>query len=293
MCTLPHDLADHEREAILAHFKSLPEDVRTKNRIFELHLPDRPLFLIKHGSDALDEAYAQHFFYRLSCNDGLAPKIPRVFDAFSDDGFSFLVTAKITAPTLKDAGIAEEEAIGHAAHAIKWLLKQTSSVPKSVFGRISPNDVRVWHKFFKEQQAPRAFDSNNLLQYVKTAFKRCPGKQLDQALLTRLKDSFAKLSVCHSDITRENFLLDTNEQVWMVDFQHVSMLPTIFLEYVFFNVGEKFASDVGAQLGYQASDISNAMVVPSSMLQQRGGNAALVEQLSYSVGVRRDSSTRG
>jgi len=276
--TLPHDLTEREREAIVAHFKALPEAAQTKSRIFELGLPGRPLFLIKHGSDALTEAYTQYFFYCLPRSDPLAPLIPRVFDAFSSaEGFCFFVMQKIDAPTLKASGIAKEEAVGHAASAVKWLLDQTPFVPASVFGRISLGNAPVWHQFFKEHRAPRAFDdASMLLTYVKRAFRRCrPMAQPNPTVMAQLETSFTARSICHSDINAENFLLDSDKKVWLIDFQHVSVLPPVFLTYAFFNTGEKFASDIGKRLEHHPSDAANAMVSASSMLQQTGGNAEL------------------
>ena len=166
--TTPHNLIKCEREAIVAHFKALPEAAQTKSRIFELCLSGRPPFLIKHGNDVLAEADTQYFFYCLSRDDPLAPLIPCVFDAFlSAEGLCFLVMQKIEAPTLKASGITREEAVGHAASAVKWLLDQTPFIPASVFGRISLSNAPVWHQFFKEHQAPRAFDdAGMLLTYV-------------------------------------------------------------------------------------------------------------------------------
>src|SRR5260221_11897292 len=139
-----------------------------ESRIFEFGLPGRPLFLIKHGSDVLDEAYTQHFFYKLAQDDPLAPLIPRVFDAFcSAEGFCFLAMPKIDALTLKASSIEEEEAVGYAASAVRWLLNQTPFVPTWVFGRISSDKTPVWHQFFKEHRAPIAFDNaDTLLSYV-------------------------------------------------------------------------------------------------------------------------------
>ncbi|KAH9934568.1 uncharacterized protein BXZ73DRAFT_89620 [Epithele typhae] len=268
--TLPHDLVEHEREAIVAHFNAIPMDAHARSRIFELHLPGRPPFIIKHGSDVLNEAYTQHFFYRLPRNDPLDPHIPRVFDAFSADDYCFLVMEKILAPTLKDSGISEEEAVGHAARAVKWLLDQTPSVPASVFGRISPSDDPVWHRFFKDHEAPRAFDPDMLLKYIDK---------------TQLEASFKARSICHSDIRDENFLLGEGKTVWIIDFQHVSVLPPVFLTFAFFNTGQRFASAVGGRLGYRPSAVSDAIGKASSLVRQCGGNASLARQSSVEISV--------
>ena len=117
--TVPHDLTEHECKAIVAYFKALPEATQARSNSFEVGLPGRPPFFIKHGSNTIAEAYTQHFFYCLSGNDPLAPLIPRVFDAFSMEGLYFFVMQKIEAPTLKDSGIPEEVAVEYAASAVK------------------------------------------------------------------------------------------------------------------------------------------------------------------------------
>lgn len=91
-----------------------------------------------------------------------------------------------------------------------------------------------------------------------------------EELLTSLGENH----IYHSDIKKENFLLDS-DRVCIVDFQHIGVLPQAFCTYGFFNTGEAFAVSVGRRLGYQPSTIANAMVQISSVLQQCGGNASL------------------
>ena len=81
--------------------------------------------------------------------------------------------------------------------------------------------------------------------------------------------------IYHSDIKKENFLLDSNKKVWIIDFQHVGVLPQEFQTYAFFNINKVFAACVGRKLGYQPSNTAEAMVPISSLLQQHGGNASL------------------
>ena len=104
--------------------------------------------------------------------------------------------------------------------------------------------------------------------------------------MAKLEASFMERSIYHSDINDENFLLDSDNKVWLVDFQHVGVLPPVFLTYAFFNTNEKFASDVGKRLGHQASDAANAMVAASSILQQCGGNTELGKYSSSSVALQ-------
>jgi len=247
-------------------------------RSFDFNLPGRPPLFIKHSDDILDEASTQHFFYLLANSDESSPRVPRVFDAFySEEGYCLMATEKIAAPTLSDCGISEEEAVEHAASAVKWLLDQLPSVPHACFGRISSKPAPVWHQFFKEHQAPRAFaDPDELAEYVTKASQLCrPNARPSSPVMKELLTSF-EMSRCiyHSDIKKENFLFDS-KKVCIVDFQHVGVLPEPFQTYTFFNINKAFAASVGRKLGYQPSTTVDAMVKISGVLQQCGGTASL------------------
>jgi hypothetical protein len=155
--SVPHELSQDERDAIVAYVKSLgtnvdPEEIRS----FEFSLEGRPPLFVKGTDDILFEASTQHFFYLRTLVDRPAPQVPRVFDAFSSRMGDFMVMEKIDSPTIEECGISEEEAVKHAAFAIKWLLAQLPSIPDGIFGRISSKPALVWHRFFKDSQPPRA-----------------------------------------------------------------------------------------------------------------------------------------
>jgi hypothetical protein len=74
---------------------------------------------IKQSDDILFEASTQHFFYLCAIADGSAPRIPKIFDAFSSAEGVFMVMEKIEAPTLESSGISEEQAVEHVAYAVR------------------------------------------------------------------------------------------------------------------------------------------------------------------------------
>jgi len=85
-------------------------------------------------------------------------------------------------------------------------------VPGSVFGRISSEEASVWHRFFKDHQAPVPFaNSDGLLKYVLKAFARCPPLgQLSTSAVNEFSASFSEgLFIYHCDIRKDNFLFDT------------------------------------------------------------------------------------
>ena len=163
---MPHELTKLEREAIVTHLKGLGDAGGEEMRSFEFTLPGRPPLFVKQSGDILVEASTQNFFH-LAIGDKSAPQIPKVFDAFSSEGYCFMVMEKVAAPTLSDCDILEEEAVEYAASAVKWLLNQLPLVPLSSFGTISSEPAPVWHRFFKEHRAPRVFASpDELIRYV-------------------------------------------------------------------------------------------------------------------------------
>jgi len=167
--TTPRELTQLERDAIVSHFKVLLEAGMEETRFFDIHLPGKPFLCIKHGdSDVLVEASTQSFFYALAQGNTSAPLIPKVFDAFHQEGYCFFVMEKIEAPTLRTSSIPKTEAVERVASAVKWLLDQMPLVPVSAFGRISSEKgACVWHQFFKDNQAPVPFaNSEGLLKYV-------------------------------------------------------------------------------------------------------------------------------
>jgi hypothetical protein len=168
---VPHELSQDERDAIVAYVKSLgtnvdPEEIRS----FEFSLERRPPLFVKGTDDILFEASTQHFFYLRTLVDRPAPQVPQVpqvFNAFSSRMGAFMVMEKIDALTIEECGISEEEAVEHAAFAVKWLLAQLPSIPDGIFGRISSKPAFVWHRFFKDSQSPRVFaNRRELAEYI-------------------------------------------------------------------------------------------------------------------------------
>ncbi|KDQ11386.1 hypothetical protein BOTBODRAFT_57504 [Botryobasidium botryosum FD-172 SS1] len=166
--SVPHELTDLECVAIVTHFKGLANAGEEAMRSFDFSLPGRPPLFVKHSDDIVAKASTQHFFYLLASGNESAPRIPKVFSAFSsEEGYDLMVMEKIAAPTLSDCGISDDQAVEHAASAVGWLLDQLPWVPDASFGRISSERAPVWHQFFKEHRAPRAFaNPDELAEYV-------------------------------------------------------------------------------------------------------------------------------
>jgi hypothetical protein len=150
--TVPKELTLSERNSIVSHFKDLSEaEEGLETRAFDFHLPGKPPLFIKQGDDVLNEASTQYFFYALAQGNTSAPLIPKVFDAFFQEGDFFFVMEKIETPTVRTCNSDVES----VAFAVKWLLDQMPLVPSSVFGCISSEEgACVLHPFYKEHRAP-------------------------------------------------------------------------------------------------------------------------------------------
>ncbi|GJJ09761.1 hypothetical protein Clacol_003985 [Clathrus columnatus] len=269
LLTIPNELTQTERERIVEYFKNMSGYERCHTNHFDINLEGRPTFFVKYGLDVMAEASTQSFFYALAQKDESAPQIPRVYDAFQD-GYGFFVMEKIELPILSTCEISEDDAIKSVASAIKWLLAQLPSVPTSIFGRISSEPSCVWHRFFKDHEAPVCFaHANALTKYVNKAFSRCYEEP------KRTVSFPDELAIYHSDISKDNFLYDIKTgKICIIDFQHIGVLPEPFQTYAFFNTGSRFTAAVGRHLGYRPSRIANQLTRAANMLQMTG-NASL------------------
>ena len=88
---MPKELTETERDIIVSHFKCLREAGVGETRFFGFYLPGKPPLFIKHGDDVLAEASTQSFFCALAQGNTSAPLIPKVFDAFCQQGYYFFV----------------------------------------------------------------------------------------------------------------------------------------------------------------------------------------------------------
>lgn len=237
---------------------------------FDIDLEGKPALFVKYGGDVLAEASTQSFFHALA-QDESAPGIPKVYDAFCEEGYCFPVMEKIELPTLSTCEISEDDTVQSVASVVKWLLAQAPSVPPSIFGRISSEEACVWHSFFKDHWAPLPFaNADALTKYVNKAFSYLPGRP-------KRSISFSDdLAIYHSDICKDNFHHDIKtKKTWIVDFQHIGVLPEPFQVYAFFNTDNPFAAAVGDYLGRQRFDIANEMTRASGLLQQVDGDGSL------------------
>ncbi|GJJ09763.1 hypothetical protein Clacol_003987 [Clathrus columnatus] len=271
LLTVPNELSQTERERIVEYYENIVEKKNFYAKYFDIDLEGRPTFFVKHGLDGLVEASTQSFFYNLAQKDESAPRIPKVYDAFRQNGHCFFVMEKIELPTLSTCEISEDDAVKSVASAIEWLFAQLPSVPTSIFGRISSEPSCARHEFFKDQEAPVCFaNSDALTKYVNKAFSRCPGKP------KRTVSFSDELAIYHSDIHKDNFLHDIKTgKTWIIDFQHIGVFPEPFQTYSLFNTGNDFATSVGKHLGHQPSDIADLLTFAGGLLKITAENASL------------------
>ena len=181
-------------------------------------------------------------------------RIPTVYNAFRGQGYYFIVMEKVAFP-------------GGQQLCFRGICRtiQMPSVPDPIFGRISIRKACVWHpvpgagtlrqlrngRQVHQQGMNHSSLLNHFLPQVLSCCQCC----------VSLSD---ELSICHSDIRKSNFLLDVKAgRLYVVDFQHISVLPKSFQGYGFFNIGCSFAAAVVShlQVDYQPllPDIAEAM----------------------------------
>ncbi|KAF9483282.1 hypothetical protein BDN70DRAFT_990467 [Pholiota conissans] len=101
-----------------------------------------------------------------------------------------------------------------------------------------PIRIRYGTNFFRDHEAPKAFAN-----FTSWTEGRC---------------------IYDCDIDKENFLVDPEGRVYIIDFQYIGVLSEAFQRYAFFNIGKSFAAKVSRRLGYQPSPSPNKMVQVSN-----------------------------
>ncbi|KAF8958880.1 hypothetical protein BDZ97DRAFT_1433973 [Flammula alnicola] len=264
------------RDIVLDYFKKLSGVDETNN--FDLYLPNVGRAFVKYGDDdILVEAETQAFFYRLAQGDSSAPRIPQVYGAFHGTrGRYFLVMEYVVAPTLEEWAPTEalkrkievlNLAASVAAPAVHWLLHQ--KVPPSTFGRIPQSKACARHRFFKDNWAPLDFaDAKALTIYVNKALSRCVPPKPPPIDFTS-----APNVIYHSDVKMDNFLVDDDHRIWLIDFQHIGVLPLPFCQYAFYSVGNAFAAAVGNLLNIELHDDVHMMGRAAAIIGQSGNDS--------------------
>ena len=127
--TLPKELTQSERNSIVSISN------RAAIHFFDFYLPVKPTLFIKQGDDVLAEASTLLFFPTRS---GLsAPLIPRVFDAFCQEGYCFFIMEKIETSTIRACNI---------FHRKCCLCRQVASRPDAIGSWFS-----VWKDFVRKR----------------------------------------------------------------------------------------------------------------------------------------------
>ncbi|KAI9510985.1 hypothetical protein F5148DRAFT_1281346 [Russula earlei] len=201
----------------------------------------------------------QSFFRALAYDNTSAPLIPKVFDAFCQEGYCFFVMKRLP----RTCGIPEAEAVESVAPAVKISFEE---------------EACVRHAFFKEDDqylspTPKRslITSSRRLGAAQTA-RNCPPlfRTGSRPRSRRVSPS----TIATSARTTVSSTPRPNVSGWLSS-DTSACSPKVFQTYAFFNTGNAFAAAVGRELGYEPSDIANKMVKASAVLQMCGLNASL------------------
>lgn len=232
---------------------------------------------VKRGDPSLEaEARTQAYLYAQAQSSAFDLHVPKVYDVFNDgNGNTYLVMEYIPAPSfhawISEPDLSAEErsrrtdvAIDAIANTVEVLLQ----CPLPDGNGIGPvGGGYIQHSFFCMEEAPISFvDAAALGKYVNKALKRRPRRPQDRVSL----DTEARL-LCPSDVSLKNFLWDSvNERVWMVDCQHVNVLPHSFASFYFHSAPDPFVEAVAKKISLPVSSQLNLLQSAAVIVIQSG-----------------------
>lgn len=173
-------LSPPSRADIISLCTSLPcEGYMGTTTIWHDPRTSKPLFFIKYGNYVLAEGRTQQHLYDRAQSDARAPRIPQIYDVFTDDrtGREFIVMEFVPAPTLtqwlalatsdSEREARTEDGSHRVLDAIAWLY----ALDVSQDGPLGPVGGGIaHHRFFADHTAPMPFASTDALQaYINTA----------------------------------------------------------------------------------------------------------------------------
>ncbi|KAI6144141.1 hypothetical protein BKA82DRAFT_4180694 [Pisolithus tinctorius] len=224
---------------------------------------------VKRGNPNLEaEARTQAHLYAQAQSSAFNLHVPKVYDVFNDGNCNtYLVMEYIPAPSfhawISEPDLSAEErsrrtdvAIDAIANTVEVLLQ----CPLPEGNGIGPvGGGYIQHSFFCMEEAPISFvDAAALGKYVNKALKRRPRQPQDRVSL----DTEARL-LCPSDDS-------VNERVWMVDYQHVNVLPHSFASFYFHSAPDPFVEAVAKKISLPVSSQLNLLQSAAVIVIQSG-----------------------
>ncbi|TDL20691.1 hypothetical protein BD410DRAFT_363626 [Rickenella mellea] len=241
-----------------------------------------PPYFVKYdgnGDTLFAEARTQNYLHTLSKVDSEAPaRVPQVLHTFSFDWTTYIIMEYIpppavtldvwvdNAPSEEERQIRTETGISKVAAIVSWI----HSCPLPDGAGIGPVGGGVsQYIFFPDHEAPKLASIVALERYINAALSALPPRVGKPARTTSLAD--CPLQFCHSDIKRRNFMIrpDTLE-VWLIDAQHISILPSPFASYALHGPRDKFIRSVAEKLGLKRWHHLRYMSYAAFRLQHSG-----------------------
>ncbi|KAG5638515.1 hypothetical protein H0H81_012152 [Sphagnurus paluster] len=141
----------------------------------------------------------------------------------------------------------------------------------------------IQHKFFAMEEAAVPFvDATALEKFVNEALVRRPRRPQDRVDLKT-----EALFLSHSDVTLKNFLWDpVAERVWMVDYQHVNILPQSFASFYLHRSSDPFVKAVAAKIDFPVSSKLDLLMQAAYIVLQSGNSSFGEPQRLYVSAVR-------
>ena len=218
-------------------------------------------FFIRHRKVTMAAAHAQHFFHaQIKMNPHSTIQIPELYHAWRDhDGTVYMIMEYVH---LSRNQLATEE---QRARAITEIISVPP--PPGVFGSFDMD--RIYHSFFKDDQAPIGYNSVEQVEAYLNRVLTFMARVMPRHLQVDFRD---EPLLCYlGDVRREHFPLDINGNPWVVDFRLAGVLPESFMSYTLDKTcmhANRFSTNVRNTIPVQRSGNLLAMVWATGMIKK-------------------------
>jgi len=245
------------RQKVLDYFRTLSEvdDIN----FFVFRLPGESAYFIKYGDKGvLVEAETQIYFENLAQQNDSVPCITEVYDVFKDSGRYFSVMEYVAGPDSRGCRSLGSRIprqpllpfVGCSASCLPRSHLKLSRLRKVVLS--STTSSRIAGRHTPSPMRRRFGHTSTTCSLCAGCFRPSYRTFLLQAISRSPKPWSSPVCfestprvIYHSDIKKDNFPVDANHRVRMVNFQHVGVLTLPFRQCAFYNTNNAFAAAVG------------------------------------------------
>ncbi|KAF8313481.1 hypothetical protein DL93DRAFT_2228540 [Clavulina sp. PMI_390] len=188
------------------------------------------------------------YLYDKALEDPSAPRIPKPIDYF-DHLIGNWRCAYIVMEHIQGAQPAKS-APQQVAEALQWL-HSVPAPPGVVIGTVGGGPAR--HKVFKDYEAPLIFaNPSAIAAYLNKALTILPRSSPGPS---PVDFSNEPIIFSQSDMHPGNFIIDQNGELWLIDFESITLLPESFAKYTV--LSSVMGKEIPEQLGWSWDAMPN------------------------------------